>query len=317
MSNVPESLKEVAQSFKGRSIISMRDFTTEEILKILDVAESFENERRPLLQGMILGSLFFEPSTRTRISFDTAMKRLGGSVIGFVDPKSTSLEKGESLGDTIRVVEGYCDAILIRHPFSGAARLADDATVRPVINGGDGSNQHPTQTFLDLYTLKKAKGRLEGLKIAFLGDLKFGRTVHSLAETMARFAPEFHLISPPSLRLPPYILEDLKEKGISVREEDSLEALNEEVDVIYATRIQKERFPDMMMFEKVKNAYQLDRSILGRVGEEVSILHPLPRVNEIDTSLDSYDGSLYFRQAHNGVIVRMALLALILGACDG
>jgi aspartate carbamoyltransferase catalytic subunit len=314
---VPESLRELAQSFKGRSVVSMRDFSTEEILMILSIAESFEEEHRPLLQGKIMGSLFFEPSTRTRISFDTAMKRLGGTVIGFVDPSSTSLEKGESLSDTVKVVEGYCDVILIRHPFEGAARLADDSTRIPVINGGDGSNQHPTQTLLDLYTLKKAKGRLEDLKIALVGDLKYGRTVHSLAETMARFNPELQLISPPSLRMPAHILEELGEKGVFFREDADLSAIDRRADVIYATRIQKERFPDFLEYEKVKNAYQLDRSILTKVGEEVSILHPLPRVNEIDTDLDSYGGSLYFRQAHNGVIARMALLALMLGACDG
>jgi len=313
---VPEALRDLASSFEGRSIISMRDFSTDEILMILEVAKSFESERRPLLQGRILGSLFFEPSTRTRISFDTAMKRLGGQVIGFVDPSSTSLEKGESLDDTIRVVEGYCDAIIMRHPFEGAARLADDTTRLPVINGGDGSNQHPTQTFLDLYTLKKAKGTLEGLKIAFVGDLKFGRTVHSLAETMARFSPKLPHISPPSLRMPRHILDELAETGGGFTESTDLEAIEPGVDVIYATRIQKERFPDFMEYERVKNAYSLDASLLDKVGRNVSILHPLPRVNEIHPSLDDYEGALYFRQAHNGVIVRMALLALLLGACN-
>ena len=317
MPPVQKSLEDFIRSFKGRSIISMRDFSTEEILMILSFAESFEMERRPLFRGRILGSLFFEPSTRTRISFDSAMKRLGGKVIGFTDPKSTSLEKGESLSDTIRVVEGYCDAILIRHPFEGAARMADDATRLPVINGGDGSNQHPTQTFLDLYTIKKARGRLDGLKMAFLGDLKFGRTVHSLGETMARFNPEFHFISPPSLRMPPHIIEELTEKGVAVKENTDISALERDVDVIYATRIQKERFSDFMEYERVKNAYRLDQSILDRVGGRVSILHPLPRVNEIDPELDRYEGSLYFRQAHNGVIVRKALLALLFGVNDG
>jgi len=316
MTPTAESLQQFAQCFKGRSIISMRDFTTEEILAILDLARSFETETRPLLQGKILGSLFFEPSTRTRISFDTAMQRLGGSVIGFVDPKSTSLEKGESLRDTIKVVEGYCDVILIRHPFDGAARLADDTTFLPVVNGGDGANQHPTQTFLDLYTLKKAKGRLEELKIAFVGDLKFGRTVHSLVETMARFDPKIHLISPPSLKMPLHILENLEEEGVAFREGVDLDEIEADVDVIYATRIQKERFSDFMEFERVKNAYLLDKSILDRMSGDVSIMHPLPRVNEIHSNLDDYEGSLYFRQAHNGVVMRKALLALLLGACD-
>ena len=228
MPAIPDSLLDFARAFQGRSIISMRDFTTEEILNILKIAEVFETERQPILQGKILGSLFFEPSTRTRISFDTAMKRLGGDVIGFVDPKSTSLEKGESLADTVRVIEGYCDAIIMRHPFEGAARLAGDSTNLPIINGGDGSNQHPTQTFLDLYTIKKAKNRLDGLKVAFLGDLKFGRTVHSLGETMARFSPEFHFISPPSLKMPRHIVDELNDQGVAIREDTDLSALEEQ-----------------------------------------------------------------------------------------
>jgi len=308
---------EFARSFQGRSIISVRDFTKEEIHLIMALTEAFEKERRPLLQGRILGSLFFEPSTRTRISFDAAMKRLGGSVIGFAGTKGTSSEKGESLQDTIKVVEGYCDCILMRHPRDGAARLADDATSLPVINGGDGTNQHPTQTFLDLYTISKAKGRLEGLKIAFLGDLKYGRAVHSLAETMSLFDAEIVMISPPSLKMPSYIMENLREKGLSCVEETDLDAIAKDTDVVYATRIQKERFPDFMEYEKVKNAYQLNRSHLERIGKSVSIMHPLPRVTEIHTELDEYDGAIYFRQAHNGVIVRMALLALVMGVIDG
>lgn len=309
-----KSLEEYIEAFQGRSIISVRDFKRSEIMMLMDAAKMFEKERRPLLQGKILGSFFFEPSTRTRISFEAAMKRLGGNVVGFVDAKGTSAEKGESLSDTIKVCEGYCDAIVMRHPHEGAARLADDSTHLPVINGGDGTNQHPTQTFLDLFTIQKAIGRLEELNIVFLGDLKFGRTVHSLAETMALFNPRIDLISPPSLRMPRHIAEDLVERGVSIREESELEAIRKDTDVIYVTRIQKERFPDFMEYEKVKNAYQLDRTILDRITDNAFIMHPLPRVNEIHTDLDSFEGSIYFRQAHNGVIVRMALLALLMGA---
>ena len=299
--------------FSDKNIISMRDFTRDEILRVLKVSERFEDYRGGLLQSRVLGSLFFEPSTRTRLSFDSAMKRLGGSVIGFADSKGTSAEKGESLVDTIKVVEGYCDCILIRHPLEGAARLAAESTELRVINGGDGSNQHPTQTFLDLYTIQKYKGRIENLAVAFIGDLKYGRTVHSLVETMANFNPRFHLVSPPSLGMPESILEELDEKGVSYQVEENLFDINGSIDIIYATRIQKERFADLMEYKKVQNAYQLDMSTLEKFDTQVAIMHPLPRVNEISVELDAYPGSLYFDQAHNGVVVRMALLSLLMG----
>ncbi len=302
--------------FKERSIISMRDFTTEEINRILDVAERFEGHTGDALKGKVLASLFFEPSTRTRLSFDSAMKKLGGTVIGFAGSKGTSAEKGESLRDTIRVVEGYCDCIVIRHPDEGSARLAAESTRLPVINGGDGSNQHPTQTFLDMYTIKKSKGTIENLTIALLGDLKYGRTVHSLAETLSKFSPRFHMVSPKALSMPPHILDELNENKVFFKEEENLTDVKEEIDIIYATRIQKERFPDLMEYERVKNAYQLDMSMLEGLKTRASIMHPLPRCNEISVDVDQYPGSLYFEQAHNGVIVRMALLSLLLGGAD-
>ncbi|MBU0755075.1 MAG: aspartate carbamoyltransferase [Planctomycetes bacterium] len=309
--------KEDLEIFKDRRIISMRDFTKTDILRTLEIATRFEGYRGDMLKGRVLGSLFFEPSTRTRLSFDSAMKRLGGTVIGFSDTKGTSSEKGESLVDTIKVVEGYCDAILIRHPLEGAARLAAESTSLPVINGGDGSNQHPTQTFLDIYTINKFKGRLEDLTIAFLGDLQYGRTVHSLVETMMHFNPRVYLVSPPSLSLPGYIVDELKEKNVFFQEAGDILAIDDHIDIIYATRIQRERFPDPMEYEKVQNAYQLDMSTLAQLKSDAAVMHPLPRCNEINVNVDRYPGSLYFEQAHNGVIMRMALLALLMGESDG
>ena len=303
--------------FRGRNIVSMRDYTPERIHQILDVATRFEKYRGNLLGGKILSTLFFEPSTRTRLSFDSAMKRLGGTVIGFSDSKGTSAEKGESLVDTIKVVEGYCDCIVIRHPLEGAARLAAESTSLPVINGGDGSNQHPTQTFLDIYTIRKHMGTLDGLNIVLMGDLQYGRTVHSLAETMALFNPRFWLVSPSSLAMPRHILAELDERGIFYREVNDLEQVEDEVDIIYATRIQRERFMDQYEYEKVQNAYILDQSVLGMLKKPPAIMHPLPRCNEIHFEVDHYPGSLYFQQAHNGVIMRMALLALMMGEIDG
>lgn len=299
--------------FKDRCIVSMRDFSKETICRVLEVSERFEEYNGDLLKGKVLASLFFEPSTRTRLSFDSAMKRLGGTVIGFADSKGTSAEKGESLVDTIKVVEGYCDAIVIRHPLEGAARLAAESTQLPVVNGGDGSNQHPTQTFLDMYTIKKFKGRLENLTIAFMGDLQYGRTVHSLVETMAKFNPRIYLVSPPSLTLPAHIVDELKETDVFFREEEEIRAVDDGIDIIYATRIQKERFPDLMEYEKVQNAYQLDMATLAQLKGDAAVMHPLPRCNEISIEVDRYPGSLYFEQAHNGVVVRMALLALLMG----
>lgn len=306
-----------ARSFAGRDIVSIRDLAREEILAILDLAERFEHFDRPVLAGKILANLFFEPSTRTRLSFHAAMARLGGSVLGFADATVTSVSKGESLNDTVRVVENYCDIIVIRHKLEGAARLAAAATRLPVINGGDGSNQHPTQTLLDLYTIRKIHKRIEGLKVAFLGDLRYSRTVHSLIESLARFDCELVLVSPPQLRLPSDLLDDLSHIGVRCREEFDPSVLPADVDILYTTRIQKERFPDPLDYERVKNAYQLDRDSLKVYERTVTVMHPLPRVNEISTDLDDYAGAAYFDQVKNGVTVRKTLLSLLLGTLDG
>ena len=299
------------RGFRGRSVVSAEDFSKEDILRLLDAAPCFERDVGPLLSGKILGTLFFEPSTRTRLSFESAMHRLGGSVLGFADAKMSSLSKGESLPDTIRVVEGYCDAIVIRHPMEGAARLAAETAHVPVINGGDGSNQHPTQTFLDLYTIRKATGRLDGLRVGFLGDLRYSRTVHSLAKTLLHFDVDLAFVGPAMLRLPEELRDLLRERGRLGREVESLEAVGE-LDVLYVTRIQKERFPDLTDYEKVKHGYRLDRAAAEKFGANLKILHPLPRVTEVDPDVDALPGALYFEQARNGVTVRKALLSMIL-----
>lgn len=309
----PATRAEMAARFVGRDITSMRDFTTDELLFVLDLSEEFEGSDEPRLKGKILANLFFEPSTRTRLSFHSAMARLGGQVIGFADANVSSVSKGESLSDTIRMVENYCDAIVIRHKFEGAARLAAESTHLPVINAGDGANQHPTQTLLDLYTIRRIHGAFEGLRVAFLGDLRYSRTVHSLIESLARFNTELVCVSPPQLRLPGDILDDLFERGVRVREEFNPTILPQDVDILYTTRIQKERFPDPVDYEKVKNAYQLDRKALSIYPSRVTVMHPLPRVNEISPDLDDYEGAAYFQQAKNGVTVRKTLLSLVLG----
>ena len=301
------------RGFKGRDVISIRDFSKEELIYILEVAKKFEFCRKPVLGGKILSSLFFEPSTRTRLSFEAAMSQLGGKVIGFADPDASSAKKGESLHDSIKVIGGYCDVIVVRHPESGSAQEAADATETPVINGGDGANQHPTQTLLDLYTIKKEKGRITGLNVGFIGDLKYGRTVHSLADALSNFSCKMNFISPPSLRMPKKQLNELSSAGINVAETDSLEKVAGSLDVLYATRIQKERFSSEKEYLKVKDSYVLGRSILKKTKKDIRIMHPLPRVNEIHQGLDRFRQAAYFRQAQNGVAVRKALLALVLG----
>ncbi|MGR3309437.1 MAG: aspartate carbamoyltransferase [Candidatus Brocadiales bacterium] len=308
-------------NWKNRDIISISDFTREEILQVLDTAHKMEVEAQnfaPLLKGKILAALFFEPSTRTRLSFEAAMARLGGNVISFAEQGSTSVVKGESLSDSVRIVEGYCDVIVIRHFLEGSARLTADRVSIPVINAGDGTNQHPTQTFLDLYTIQKTKGTLEGLAIGFLGDLKYGRTVHSLASALSHFAAEMYFISPPFLQMPPRFLEELKEKGVQCYEQEGLSGIDERLDVIYCTRIQKERFVDPIEYEKARGVYCLSRTVIEglNVKKDLKILHPLPRVDEMDESLDTTEYAVYFQQAHNGIPVREALLAMVLGAVE-
>ena len=302
-------------NFKNRDIVSIRDFTKEEILHILKTAKIMDTKPNPdLLQGKILATLFFEPSTRTRLSFESAMNKLGGRVIGFASAQVSSTSKGESLSDSVKIVEGYSDVIVMRHSIEGAARLAAESTNIPVINAGDGANQHPTQTFLDIYTILKSKGTLEGLSVGFLGDLKYGRTVHSLVHALSHFNTKMYFISPPSLRMPKEDIEYLKSKKIKFVEEDNLLKVSKKLDVLYNTRIQKERFPDPLDYEKVKGVYVLDKGFLDHIKPGLKILHPLPRVDELSPELDNTENAAYFEQARNGVPVRQALLALVLGA---
>lgn len=300
--------------FKNRDIISIKDFSKEEILHVLNAAKKFKQKPHPdLLKGKILASLFFELSTRTRFSFESAMERLGGSIITLAEAKVSSSAKGESLSDSIRIVEKYCDAIVMRHSLEGSARLAADVSNNPVINGGDGSNQHPTQTFLDLFTVQETQNKLDRLNIALVGDLKYGRTVHSLAYALSLFGCRLYLISPKSLRMPDYVLKELKEKKTRFSEHIRPERIMSKIDVFYATRIQKERFTDAVEYEKVKDVYVINKSLLKNVKKNFRILHPLPRVNEINYEVDDTPYAYYFQQASNGLWVRQALLALVLG----
>ena len=302
-------------SFEGRDIISIRDFDKKEILSVLNAASDklLKIDGKNPLDGKILATLFFEPSTRTRLSFETAMLRLGGKVIGFADSDVSSSKKGETLQDAVRVISGYSDCIVIRHHLDGAARLAAEVSENPVINGGDGANQHPTQTFQDLYTILKSKGRLEGLKVGFLGDLTYGRTVHSLVYALSHFDTDMFFISPESLKMSEEVIDELKEQDMNFKEGASLEEFLGDLDVLYVTRIQKERFPDVMDYERVRGTYRLDESILADSKPDLTIMHPLPRVDEISTSIDGHDQAMYFEQAMYGIPVRQALLGLIFG----
>ena len=301
--------------FFGRDIISIRDFSKDEILRILDAAQVMQAGKEKyfgLLSGKVMASLFFEPSTRTRLSFDAAMQRLGGSVIGFQNPEMTSISKGETTEDTIRIIDGYCDLIVMRHPKDGSVKIAAELAEKPVINAGDGSNEHPTQTFMDLYTIRKEHGALENLNVGFVGDLKYGRTVHSLAYALSHFKPNITFISHKSLRMPEKYLKELDAKKINYVEEEDLTKASKDLDILYVTRIQKERFLNPEDYSQVKGGYQIDSSFLKFTKPSLKILHPLPRVDEINTGLDSANQSIYFKQAHNGIYVRMALLAMIL-----
>lgn len=303
--------------FKGKHIISINDLTKEEILHVLAVASEFDVLQQSfLLRGKILATLFFEPSTRTRLSFETAMHRLGGSVIGFGSAAITSVQKGETLADTISMIHGYADAIVMRHHIEGAARLASQISKVPVINAGDGANQHPTQTLVDLYTIQKAQNTIDGLSIAMVGDLKYGRTVHSLAIALAHFNVKLYFVAPEELKMPLKITEHLRENNIEYVEVTKIEEVISKVDILYMTRIQKERFPDLKEYEKIKNVYILTANMFDKmkVKENLRILHPLPRINEITQDVDATKYAYYFQQAHNGIPVRKALLGLVMGA---
>lgn len=302
--------------FEGKDIISIKDFSREEINHVLEIAKAMEPlalKGSEMLKGKILATLFFEPSTRTRLSFEAAMHKLGGSTIGFAEAEIASVKKGENLADTVRVVENYADVIALRHPLEGAARLAAEFAKVPIINGGSGAEEHPTQALLDLYTIRKEKGRIDGLKIAFVGDLRYGRTVHSLAYALSLYDIKLYLVSPESLKMRREVLETIK-KRIPVAERTSLERVVSQVDVLYITRIQKERFPEPAEYAKVKGSYKIGLETLSKAKEDLIILHPLPRIDEIAADVDNTSHARYFQQVWNGIVVRMALLALILGA---
>ncbi|RLI04543.1 aspartate carbamoyltransferase [Candidatus Bathyarchaeota archaeon] len=303
-------------NFTNRDIVSIRSFTREEIDYILEVSRSIEplvEKGSNMLRGKVLAELFFEPSTRTMLSFQTAMYKLGGNVIGFAEPGVSSVWKGESLADTVRVVESYSDVIVLRHPLEGAARFAAEYARVPVINAGSGAEEHPTQALLDLYTILKSKGKIDGLNIILMGDLRYGRTVHSLAYALSLYDVNLNLVSPDLLKMRPEVIEDIKDR-IEVSEHTDLMEVLPDADVLYVTRIQKERFPDLGEYEKVKGSYVIDLNVLKKAKEDLIVLHPLPRIDEIAVEVDSTPFAKYFEQARNGVVVRMALLALVLGA---
>ncbi|MCX6227749.1 MAG: aspartate carbamoyltransferase [Bacteroidia bacterium] len=297
-----------------KSLISITDFTKEEYLKIMRLAADFEaNPDQNLLQGKVIATLFFEPSTRTRLSFETAINRLGGKIIGFSDSSSSSVSKGETLHDTIKMVSNYADLIIMRHPMEGSARYASEVSNIPVINAGDGANQHPSQTLLDMYSIMKTQGTLDNINLFLVGDLKYGRTVHSLLMAMLQFEnPIFNFIAPAELAMPNEYKLLLASKGIKYYEHDEFTDIINAADIIYMTRVQKERFIDPVEYEKVKNIYILRNEMLKGTKENMRILHPLPRINEIHTDVDDNPKAYYFTQAKNGVYARMAIIAHLL-----
>lgn len=294
----------------NKSLVSITDYSKEDILRILDLTKKFDEQpNRRLLEGKVCATLFFEPSTRTRLSFETAVNRLGGRIIGFTDAATTSSSKGETLKDTIVMVNNYADIIIMRHHLEGAARYASEVSSVPIINAGDGANQHPTQTMLDLYSIYKTQGTLNDLTITIVGDLKYGRTVHSLIIGMSHFNPTFYFVAPEELRLPDSYKNFCDSRGIKYEEHTdfSPEVMNQ-ADIIYMTRVQRERFTDLMEYEKVKNVYILRKDMLEGTKDNLKILHPLPRVNEIQQDVDDSPKAYYFEQAKNGVFTREAVI---------
>ncbi len=299
---------------KNRSLVSIDDLTTDEVLKILDDAAEFEKDPvQKLLEGKVIATLFFEPSTRTRLSFESAINRLGGKIVGFSDAGVSSVSKGETLHDTIKMVSNYSDLIVMRHPIEGSARYASEISSVPVINAGDGANQHPTQTLLDLYSIRKTQGTLENLNVFMVGDLKYGRTVHSLMMAMSRWNTTFNFISPEELKMPEEFKLYLENLGLKYYEHLDFTDIISRADIIYMTRVQKERFSDPIEYEKVKNVYVLKNAMLSNTKLNMRILHPLPRVNEIHTDVDTNPKAYYFEQALNGVYTRQAILCSLLG----
>jgi aspartate carbamoyltransferase catalytic subunit len=296
-------------------LISAAHLSRDDIEAVLDHAAAVDADPtlvRDRHDGRVLALCFFEPSTRTKMSFESAMKRLGGETVDMGSVESSSVKKGESLADTVRVIEGYADAIVLRHPSEGSAKLASEFVDVPLVNAGDGAGQHPSQTLLDLYTIRENAG-LDDITIGIMGDLKYGRTVHSLAHALTNFDARQHFISPESLRLPRNVRYDLHEAGAQVREHTDLEAVLPELDVLYVTRIQRERFPEEREYREVAGEYRIDNEVLTDASDDLTVMHPLPRVDEIAPEVDDTKRATYFEQAHNGVPVRMALLDILLG----
>jgi aspartate carbamoyltransferase catalytic subunit len=305
-------------SFKGTDVVSIRDLSMEQIEQVMDLAQKMMpyatgDKSTKAMDGKILGNLFFEPSTRTRLSFESAMVRLGGRFIEIAQPQSSSIVKGETLADTVRMVEGYADAIVLRHPHEGAARLAAKYSSKPVINAGDGAGQHPTQTILDLFTIRQQAGGIADKNVVLVGDLKYGRTAHSLAEALSMFGASLTFVAPPLLQMPKETIKHIESNGITPKLSSNLEDVISEADVLYVTRIQRERFPDPAEYIKVAGYYRVDNMLLREAKKDLTIMHPLPRVDEIAPEVDRTDNAKYFQQAFNGVPVRMALIMLVLG----
>jgi len=303
-------------------VISMKPFSRQQIESILDLADSFEAEARgekksDLLAGKVLTALFYEPSTRTRLSFESAMVRLGGQVLSVADAKKTSsVWKGETLEDTILTIANYCDVIAMRHPQKGAAEIAASVSSVPILNGGDDANEHPTQALLDLLTIRRERGTIDGLTVTLVGDHAHSRVTNSLLFGLANYDVKVILVNPPSLAVSRETLKYVQDKGLSVEETSDLAAALTKTDVVYIFRIQKERFEDPEEYERVKGGYQLDRAMLEAAGREITVMHPMPRVDELSTDVDDMPGACYFRQSFNGVMLRMALLAWVLGKAD-
>lgn len=297
-----------------KSLISITDLTKDEIIRITELAAYFEEHPyEPLLNGRVIASLFFEPSTRTRLSFESAINRLGARVIGFSDTANTSVSKGETFHDTIQVISNYCDMIVMRHSLEGAPRYASEFSKVSIVNAGDGANQHPSQTLLDLYSIKKTQGTLDGINIMMVGDLKYGRTVHSLLQALSHFNTKFTFVAPPELRMPEEYKQFLRDKGLEYTETTEIGDAINEADIVYMTRVQRERFTDPMEYERVKNVYVLKNSMLDGTKENMRILHPLPRVGEIAYDVDQNPKAYYFNQTENGVYTRMAIISYLLG----
>lgn len=310
-----EFINTLKKEMENRSIVSIADYSKEKIQNLLDMASEFEKQpNRTILCDKVVATLFFEPSTRTRLSFETAANRLGAKVIGFTDPKVTSSSKGETLNDTIKMVSNYADVIVMRHSLEGAAQYASEVTNVPIINAGDGSNLHPSQTMLDLYSIYKTQGTLKDLNIYLVGDLKYGRTVHSLLMSMCPYNPTFHFIAPKELEMPEEYKSYCNENNIKyIEQQDFTEETIADADILYMTRVQKERFTDLMEYEKVKDTYILRADMLGKCRNNMKILHPLPRVNEIEYDVDNSKHAYYFKQAQNGLYARQALICDVLG----